>query len=122
MPTAAISTWTPSNRLEPYVEPDQAPLINVALGNSLTLAKGTILGEVTATPGVYRAYAAGNVDGSQKAAVILSYTVTTDGSGNITIEGEWGATRKAAPVYIGGYFATADLTGLDANAVTVMGG
>ena len=50
------------------------------------------------------------------------YTVVSDASGNITIEGEFNQIHKAAPVWVGGYFATEDLVGCDANAVTKLGG
>jgi len=56
MPLAPINTYTMNNRLD-YLFPDVPhPEINVALAPG-SYAKGTILGEVTATPGTYRAYA-----------------------------------------------------------------
>lgn len=122
MPTSAQNTFSFADRLDPYYEANEAPTINVNLGNSLTLAKGTVLGELTATPGTFIAYASGNSDGSQTPKGILQYAVTTDGSGNITIANEQGLTQKAAPMYIGGIFRTTELTGLDANAVTKLGG
>jgi hypothetical protein len=122
MPTAALNTYSMANRLDPYYEANQANVIDVNLGASLTLAKGTILGELTATPGTFIAYASGNVDGSQTPKGILQYAVTTDGSGNITIANEVGITEKCAPMYISGIFKTTELTGLDANAVTKLGG
>jgi len=80
----------------------------------------------TGTPGVFKAYAAGNTDGSQVPKLILVYPVTTDASGNITFGtatggGEFGQTYKSCPAYENGVFKTTDLAGLDANAVTVMG-
>lgn len=118
---ASPSQTYSASRLDPAFRPDLAPVIDVALAASQTLAKGTVLGRVTAT-GAYKAYASGNSDGSQTAKVILQYSVTVDGSGNITIEGEWGITRKTAPVFVAGYFRTEDLTGLDAGGVTNLGG
>ncbi len=121
MPTTALNTYNAGLKLQPFMNPKEAQEIVVQLGNSLTLAAGTLLGEVTATPNVFRAYASGNVDGSQVPKVILSYPVTTDASGNISIANEFGVTRKSCPAYYKGTFATGDLVGLDANAVTVMG-
>jgi hypothetical protein len=77
---------------------------------------------LTATPGQFKAYASGNADGSQIPKGILQYACTTDGSGNITIANEQGLTQKAVPMYIGGIFKTTELTGLDANAVSVLNG
>lgn len=57
-------------------------------------------------------------DGSDKARVLLMYSVTTDASSNITIEGEWGQTYKTAPAYVGGYFRTEDLVGLTTTDVS----
>jgi hypothetical protein len=121
MPTSATNTYSAAAKLQPYIDPENAREIEVNLGNSLTLAKGTLLGEVTATPGVFKAYASGNSDGSQVPKAILSYSVTTDGSGNVTLANDQGVVRKYAPAYYCGTFATGDLVGLDANAITVMG-
>lgn len=123
MPTTATSTWGAANRLDPIFSPWKATEMHVALTVSTTYAKGTVLGEVTATPGTYRTYASGNVDGSQVAKAILKYACVTDASGNITLAGEFGQTQRSAPVYIGGgaHFKTADLVGLDAGAVTNLG-
>lgn len=122
MPTSATNRFiAASGKLQPYMDPENAREIEISLGNSLTLAAGTVLGEVTATPGVFKAYATGNADGSQTAKVILSYAVTTDASGNITIANEFGVTRKSCPAYYCGTFATGDLVGLDAGAVTTLG-
>lgn len=56
MPLLPINTYTAANRLD-YLFPDMPhPEINVALAPG-TYSRGTILGEVTATPGTYRAYA-----------------------------------------------------------------
>lgn len=122
MPTTATSTWSASGRLDPLFNPDDAIALNVALAGPGTFQRGTVLGEVTATPGTYKPYAAANADGSQNPAVILMYTVTVDGSGNVTLAGEFGQTQKGVPAYMGGVFRTQELVGLDANAVTKLGG
>lgn len=122
MPASATFIYSMANRLDPYYEGNEAPVINVNLGASLTLAKGTVLGELTATPGTFIAYASGNADGSQIPKGILQYAVVTDGAGLATIANEQGLQQKAVPMYIGGIFKTTDLTGLDANAITKLGG
>lgn len=74
------------------------------------------------TKGTYAPYVYNNTDGTQFPKVILAYACSTDGSGNVTLTGEWGATVKAAPAFMRGYFATQDLVGLDQNAVNLLGG
>jgi hypothetical protein len=122
----ANPTWTfERNKLIALYHENKAQRMNVALGNSLTLAQGTVLGEVTATPGVYKAYASGNADGTQVAKCVLEYACTTDASGNITLDGEFGLTVKTVSAFLpnsGVAFSIADLTGLDATALTALGG
>jgi hypothetical protein len=109
--------------VDPVYNPEDAmeSMICVPLGNSLTLAKGTVLGKITAT-GKYIAYASGASDGSQLPVGILRRAATTDGSGNITNYSEWGTTGACAPIYTQGAFKIADLVGLDDNAVTKLAG
>lgn len=123
MPTTATTTWSASNRLDAIFEADDVHVLNVQLTASTTYAKGTVLGEITATPGVYKAYASGAGDGSQTPKGLLQYGCTTDASGNITLIGEQGATQKHAPMIMpgGGIFKTSELVGMDANAVTKLG-
>jgi len=125
MATTPITTFT-SQTLIPMFDGEDALQIPVSLPASVTYAAGTVLGELTATPGTYKAYASGNADGSQVPKVILKYACATDASGNITIGttnagGMWGETQLNAPAYFAGTFRLADLVGLDANAVTVLG-
>lgn len=113
-------------RVDPFREAEDADVRNVNLKASTTFAAGTIVGEVTATPGTYGPYASGNTDGTQNPVGVLQYACVTDSSGNITFgntagSSEWGNTSKAAPIYMSGYFRTEDLVGLDANAVTKLG-
>lgn len=123
MPTTAQHTFSAANRLDPLFHPEDERILHVALGNSLTLAKGTVLGEVTATPGTYKAYNNGNADGSEVAKGVLKYGVSTDASGNITIMGEWGLTHKTCPMVMpgSGLYKTADLVGMDAAAMVDLG-
>ena len=79
-----------------------------------------------ATAGTYTAYASGNSDGSQTAKALLPWDIVTDSAGLITIGsqgggGEWGETWRTIEVYVGGYFATDFLTGLDSTAVGHLG-
>lgn len=130
MPTSAMLTFSGSARLDPLFDFEDAVCIDVALpaasaaGLTRTYAQGTVLGEVTATPGTYAPYASGNADGSQNAAVLLKYEVTVDHSGNMWFgtgaTGEFGQQMAAVAAYMSGTFRIQDLTGLDANAVTVM--
>lgn len=122
MPTSATHTFSPgAKRVDPVLVPELAVEYNVPLKASTTFAQGTVLGKKTAD-GKYQAYATGASDGSETALCILQYACVTDASGNVTIEGEWGVTRKEAPVWVAGYFATEDLTGLDAAGVVDLGG
>jgi hypothetical protein len=90
----------------------------IKLGNSLTLVKGTVMGQITAT-GLWIAYTAGAADGSQNPRCLLAYDTATDASGNHTIGGgAQGETYPDAPAFFGGDFNAADLTGLDATALT----
>lgn len=121
MPTAPSITFTGTPLLPFY--PQDARMQNVKLPASVTYTRGTVLGEISATPGTFKAYASGNTDGTQKPTGILAYDASTDASGNITWGGaagssEWGATQPYVPVFYSGTFATGDLTGLDATALT----
>lgn len=122
MPTTYSSSYElQGNRLDPLYPHDaaaQAVAIKPAGAGTTTLQAGTILGEVTATPGTYGAYASGNSDGTQNPNAILKYTITVDTSGNITGLNEWGQAVTSVEAYYMGTFRTQDLVGLDSNAVT----
>lgn len=125
MPTSATNTYS-INRVDPLKNAEDASIENVNLVASTTYAAGTVIGAVAATPGTYGTYASGNTDGTQNPTHILQYQVTTDASGNVFLgaaaSSEWGqSVGKGAPAYRSGYFSCADLTGLDANAVTKLG-
>jgi hypothetical protein len=120
MPTTASTIYT-GGGLVPFY-PNDARRHNVKLPASVVYAKGTVLGELTATPGTFKAYASGNADGSQTPKAILEYDCATDAGGNVTLGGaagsQWGGTIPAAPAFFQGAFATGDLVGLDATALT----
>lgn len=126
MPTTPVATFG-YGRVDPYRNAEDAIVRNVNLKVSTVFAAGTVVGEITASPGTYGPYANGNVDGTGNPVGILQYACATDASGNITFgsvagQSEWGLTSKGAPIYVSGYFKTDDLTGLDAGAVTKLGG
>lgn len=107
--------------------------ITWTLADSTSGGSGTTIASTTAgvavTPGQYKAYASGNSDGSQIPKCILMRACQSDASGNITESstsgqagGQWGQTYLVTDAYYTGAFRVADIIGLDANAVTVLGG
>lgn len=114
-----LTTFT-VKKLEPFQRPEDAVTQNVKFGNSLTLAAGTVLGRKTSDNKWY-AYASGNADGTQTARGLLMYDIATDASGNAFMGSaavsEFGQSDLTAPIYVGGIFAGADLTGMDATAL-----
>lgn len=116
MPTSALHTFDPATyRLDPFYDAEDAEMINVNLADA-TYARGTVLGELTATPGKFAAYASGASDGSQTAKGFLRDACTVS-SGNVTLHDEVGITRKYASMYYSGIFKTSELTGLDAGGL-----
>ena len=103
------------------------PEIAVRLAPSTTYPMGCLLGEITATPGVYGLYVAANSDGTQNAKLLMHRACVTDASSNVSFGatatgGEFGQVAQTAPAYFDGVFRTLDLlqTGagaLDATAV-----
>ena len=76
--------------------------------------------------GSLEAYASTNTDGSQNPVGLIVVEIATDPTGNVTYGplptgNGFGAVRHVAPIAIAGYFNTADLTGLDTNAVNKLG-
>lgn len=120
MPTGYVNAYT-NIRVEPAFDPESALMkhCNLATG---TYAAGTVIGELTATPGTFKAYLSGASDGSQIPKGILRYGCVVDGSGNISLGDDLGSKTKSIEFYIAGYFQSQDLIGLDANALTVMNG
>lgn len=68
--------------------------------------------------------ATARTDGGQVPIGILEYDCVTDASGNITMGGDFSRTYRSAPVYVGGgaQWNTADITGLDAGGLALLGG
>ena len=112
MSNTAVNTFG-NQKLEPYYAGVPHVLESVKLPASVTYPRGTLLGELTATPGTFSAYAAANSDGSQFPKAILSFDVTTDASGNAMIAGlaPFGlqAATPTAPAYFAGAFRCEDL-------------
>jgi hypothetical protein len=123
MPTSAIATYS-RKRVMPLTQPHEAQEEAIALMPSQTLVAGTLVGQVAASVDRYAAYNSTLTNGAQTPTHILEYDVVVDASGNISIgdqtAGERGQTQKAIPAWVSGTFSCADLTGLDANAVTTM--
>jgi hypothetical protein len=112
-------------RLQPAMWPEDARWTAARFTTSVTIARGTVLGKITAT-GVLAAYANANSDGTETAVAIAMYDMKTDANGRVYfVSGSTAAVETAevksfltAPVYIAGTFDAADLTGEDANALT----
>lgn len=123
MPTSATNTFQGS-KLEP-ARGDQAQPEAVPITPSLTLAKGTVMGRVTAT-NKWSAYNDALSTGVEVARGILMYSIVTDASGNVfygtSAVSEQGPGELTAPIYINGDFFVADLTGLDANGLADLKG
>jgi hypothetical protein len=126
MPTTPIQTWG-MGRLDPFLEAEEADEQAVNLIPSTTFLKGTLLGELTATPGLFKAYASGNADGSQVPKCVLRYDCVTDAAGLITLGGgptgvseHAGEKTRSVDAFYSGIFKTTDIVGLDAAAVTAM--
>jgi hypothetical protein len=120
MPTSPVLDYTAA-KLEPAYAPDLARTHAFKV-KSGTYVKGTVCGFV-GTTGAAGAYANGNSDGTETAAVIAVYDMYSDGTNvSLTDDGALlpGETRTDAPFYIAGFFECGELTGLDANGVTDM--
>lgn len=117
----ALTTRTYQHaRLEPYVNPDLAKTESVMFVASQSIAKGTVLGVVTATK-KFKIYNAGNSDGSEVAEAIAQYTMKTDANGLVTYgDGgdDAGGTFDSGPVYTRGEFLASEITGLSGAAQT----
>jgi hypothetical protein len=120
MPTTATNTYG-NQGIAPLYDSRGARQHHLKFGNSLTIAKGTVIGQITAT-GLGAAYNNANADGSEVAKGIAAYDFTTDASGVVTLGGgEQGERQQTAPVFMSGYFKTSELTGLDAAGVADLG-
>jgi Bacteriophage lambda head decoration protein D len=112
-------------KLEPYINPQFARTKAARFAPSQTIARGTLVGQITAS-GLYLPYASGAVDGSQVPVGITVYDIVVDASSNVVV-GPSGSTSGiltssdgTSEIYWRGAFLETELTGLDANAITVM--
>jgi hypothetical protein len=125
MGSAVISYGIASGVLLPLKNPEGADLENIALKASSTYPAGQLVGEITASAGIYAAYASGGTDGTQLPTHLVMYSCVTDSLGNVffgsAAVSEWGQSVPVVPAYRNGYFSCADLVGLDANAVGKLG-
>ncbi|MDE2127918.1 MAG: hypothetical protein KGJ62_15160 [Armatimonadetes bacterium] len=127
MPTTAAAILD-LRGLQPWSDPFLARLADVKIAPSVILASGVVLGELTAQPGTYGAYGAQHIDGTQIPKGILAYDVQTDAGGSISLTGLVAPFGVPAPtvqsvgMYYTGVFACSELTGMDANALAVLGG
>jgi hypothetical protein len=127
MPTTPISTWG-MGRLDPFMDPDEAHEIAVNLKPSTTYAKGTLLGELTATPGVFAPYTSGAADGSQNPKLLLRHDCVTDAQGYITYGSgpagtseHLGQVSRSTDAFYSGTFKTQDVPNLDQAALDKIG-
>ena len=109
MPTSNTYSMV-QTKLEPIQAPELARTISAKFGASADIAKGTLLGELTASPGVYAAYDHTAVDGVQVLKGIAMYDIVTDANGIITnLGGPLVSQNLSAPIYYSGYFACGDV-------------
>ena len=115
-----------ANRLDPAFDEGEANELPVNLGPSETYARGEVLAESVDTPGTFlKRDPAATLTGP--ATHILRYACVTDADGNITYGGagsvnEFPDTRLDTNAYISGIFKCEDVSGLDADALTELGG
>jgi hypothetical protein len=122
MPTSATNTYIDS-KLQPARHPELAFEERFQMTASTTFTKGMAVAIVTAT-GKLGIYADAGAGGLGVMRGLCPYAAVSDASGNITVEGGniLGTTQDTIPIFISGWFFTADLTGVDAAGVADMGG
>lgn len=120
MAASASNTFNNAG-LTPLYDANEAKQLPRKFSPSLTVAKGTVVGQISAT-GLWDVYDDGDATGLEVARGIAAYDFTTDGDGNHIIGGgEQGEKQQTAPVFFCGTFRTTELTGLDAAAVADLG-
>lgn len=126
MPTNPTTISTPTvDRLQPAAYPEDARTYAVQMAPNLNLAKGTVVGKITAS-GLISEYDNTNDDGTETAVGILVHDVQTDADGNVfygssAVASISNPARQSTPIYTSGTFNPSNLTGWDANAVTDLG-
>lgn len=104
------------------------PLPSITLyANSLTGGTNPTSTIAQTTPGRYAGgtwgpYDDAASDGRQVAKGVLRYATVVDTYGwHTSGGGRWGSRELSAPIFVKGYFKTADMTGIDANGANDMG-
>jgi hypothetical protein len=122
MPTTATNTYQ-DIKLQPSRHPELAFEERFQMTVSTTFVKGQAVAIVTAT-GKLGIYADAGAGGLGVFRGICPYACVSDASGNITIEGGniLGTTEDTIPIFISGWFFSADLTGMDAAALADVAG
>lgn len=122
MPTTATNTYV-DNKLVPSRHPEEALQERFQLTVSTTITKGQALAILAAT-GKLGIYADAGAGGLGVFRGLAPYGAVADASGNITIQGGnvEGTTEDTIPLWISGYFFSADVTGVDAAALADVGG
>lgn len=112
MPTTNIFDYT-IVKVEPTVKADQVHTVAALFQPSVTVPRGSLMGELTASPGVYVPYDHTAVDGRQVLKGLNPYDITTDANGYITNAGGPMATQKLnSPVYTSGDYNCADVANI----------
>jgi hypothetical protein len=124
---AAATVRYSVNGVTPIVNGDEAIQQQVMLKPSVTYPAGQVLGEVTATPGLFGKYVDADATGLGVAKCILQYPCKTDAAGliwygdTVSISDSGLSAGKATPAWRSGVFKCADLVGLDAAALVDLG-
>lgn len=128
MPTTVSNTYV-ENVGTPSQRPELATMERRKMTVSLTLDPGAgkyfiAVGIVTSTGKVSNYDDANSPAGIGVCKGLLPVKAVSDSSGNITIGGGTvtGQTQKDIAYYTGGYFLTAEITGLDAAGLADLGG
>lgn len=120
LPTAVVATF--GGKLANRKMPDITLYSNSLTGGSSPSVTITNTTPGRTKGGAWSAYASGASDGTDIARAVLQYDTVVDTFGKHTVAGgEWGESTSNAPVWTCGYFATADLGGLDSDAVNDLG-
>ena len=111
-------------QLLPFIYPSRALTEAYQPAPNLTITRGTIMGQITAS-GFITTYAAANTDGSQVPLGPSMYDFSSDANSLVIIGSgvNFGVSMPhdvSVPVYLCGIFLESDLTGLDAGAVTAL--
>jgi hypothetical protein len=127
MATTPIHTFS-GQKLEPYLSEPVPQSVAVRISASKTIARGTVLGQVT-SGALFEAYSdADSPAGVGVARGIIAYDVISDAASLLTFgttaasAGEFGEKVLSVPMYISGTFRAEDLTGLDANGLADLQG